>query len=450
MRDGYATLKSNAVRTSTIGSSRLRRAASEHFKKGCKPFKHPVDSIPAWNQRRFLRPQLYSAFKIALASVCGAILALALVGCAHDRSKADSSYVFVTTKQGYLRDRVAAVSNRVAEVSNGQKLKVLDHGRHFLKVQTDKGQTGWIEERAVATPETVAAFDQMKAQHQDDPGIAGGVTRDEVYMHLAPGRETEHFYLLPEGEKLKLLERATVAKPTIGASAVRAQQKAIPQAAGTQAAKQVDPAKEAAAQAPEPPVLEDWWLVRDSAGHTGWLFGRMLDVDAPDTLTRYSEGQKFVGAYVLTTVHDDGAPTDLKDVPEYVTVMNSYKSGLPYDFDQVRVFTWSLQHHRYETAFREKNIEGYLPVKVTTMKDPYGKSPVAQDLLPAFSYRVLPADAPPVVADAKTGQMIPAKTVTKTFRLEGNLVRSVAPVGAVPVPEAHPEPEKEKKPKKKR
>jgi SH3-like domain-containing protein len=380
----------------------------------------------------------------------GAVLALTLAGCGHGKSKADSSYVFVTTKQGYLRDRVAAVSNRVAEVQNGEKLTVLDHGRHFLKVRTDEGQVGWIEERAVATPETVAAFDRMRDQHKGDSEIAGGVTRDEVYLHIAPGRETEHFYLLPEGEKLKLLMRSTVVKPMTGASAVRARQKAIPQAAGTQAARIAQPAKVAAAAVPEAPVLEDWWLVRDSQGHTGWLFGRMLDVDAPDTLTRYSEGQKFVGAYVLTTVHDEGAPTDLKDVPEYVTVMNSYKSGLPYDFDQVRVFTWSVQHHRYETAFRDKNIEGYLPVKVTTMKDPYGKSPVAQDMLPAFSYRVLTADAPPVVPDPKTGEMVPGKTVTKTYRLEGNLVRSVAPVGAVPVAEAHPTPEEDKKGKKKK
>jgi hypothetical protein len=176
----------------------------------------------------------------------------------------------------------------------------------------------------------------------------------------------------------------------------------------------------------------------------------MIDVDAPDTLTRYSEGQKFVGAYVLTTVHDEGAPTDQKDVPVYVAVMNSYKTGLPYDFDQVRVFTWSLQHHRYETAFREKNIEGYLPVTVTKMKDPYGKSPMAQDVLPAFSYRVLTADAPAVVPDPTTGAVVPTKTTTKTYRLEGNLVRSVGPAGAAPVAEAHPEAEVEKKDKKKR
>jgi hypothetical protein len=365
------------------------------------------------------------------------------------KPKPSGSYVFVTSKQGYLRDRVAAVSNRVAAVENGERLQVLDHGRHFLKVQNAKGQVGWIEERLVATPETVKAFDEMRTEHQGDPEIAGGVTRDEVYMHIRPGRDTEHFYLLPEGEKLKLLRRAIVEKVLApGTSAAKAQ-KAIPQAVGTQAARKTVPAAASTTiEPPAPPAMEDWWLVRDAEGHTGWLFGRMVDVDAPDTLTRYSEGQRFVGAYVLTTVHDDGAPTDLKDIPEYVVVMNSYVAGLPYDFDQVRVFTWSLQHHRYETAFREKNIEGYLPVTVTRMKDPYGKSPVAQQMLPAFTYNVLAADAPPVVPDPKTGEAIPTKTVTKTFRLEGNLVRSVAPIGAVPVPEAHPEPVKEKKDKK--
>jgi hypothetical protein len=373
-----------------------------------------------------------------------------LAGCSHFKAKPNDSYVFVTAKQGFLRDRVAAVSNRVAPVTNGERLKVLDHGRHFLKVQDDKGQVGWIEERAVATPETVEAFDELTKAHKGDPEIAGAVTRDEVYMHLSPGRTTEHFYLLTEGEKLQLLARATVPKPVVP-GATKA--KAIPEAVGTHAELKggaASPKNAAPAEAPGPPAMEDWWLVHDPEGHTGWVFGRMIDVDAPDSLTRYSEGQRFVGAYVLTTVHDEGAPTDLKDIPEYVTVMNSYKSGLPYDFDQVRVFTWSLEHHRYETAFREKNIEGYLPVTVTKMKDPYGKSPVAQDVLPAFRYRVLTADAPPVVPNPETGAVVPTKTVTKTFRLEGNLVRSVSPVGAVPVPEAHPEAETEKKDRKKR
>jgi hypothetical protein len=49
----------------------------------------------------------------------------------------------------------------------------------------------------------------LKQKHKDDPAIASAVVRDEVYLHAAPGRETERFYRLAEGEKLKLLMRAT-------------------------------------------------------------------------------------------------------------------------------------------------------------------------------------------------------------------------------------------------
>jgi hypothetical protein len=387
---------------------------------------------------------------VAARALVGVALTLSLLGCSHFKPKPNDSYVFVTAQKGFLRDRVAAVSNRVAEVANGDRLKVLDHGRHFLKVQTDQGKIGWIEERSVATPETANAFDELKLHHQSDPEIAGGVTRDQVYMHLKPGRESERFYLLPEGEKLKLLSRAIVEKATTGAGAA-AKQKAIPEAAGTHAVKKVEPGAKAAtmpAAAPEPPAMEDWWLVRDSHDHTGWLFGRMIDVDAPDSLTRYSEGQKFVGAYVLTTVHDDGAPTDLKDIPIYVTVMNSYKAGLPYDFDQVRVFTWSLQHHRYETAMREKNVEGFLPVSISTKKDPNEKGVLGTMELPAFTYKVLAADAPPVTPDPTTGELKPTKLIAKTYRLEGNLVKRLIAPATVSPDEAHPEPEEAKKDKK--
>jgi hypothetical protein len=204
------------------------------------------------------------------------------------------------------------------------------------------------------------------------------------------------------------------------------------------------PAAEAA-----PPVMEDWWLARDAQGHTGWLYARMVDVDAPDALTRYAENQKFIGAYVLTTVHDDGAPGDVKDVPVYLTVLAPYKAGLPYDFDQVRVFTWSVKMHRYETGFREKNIEGYLPVTIQKMKDPSGKSAQAQEELPAFTYRVLAADAGPVTPDPATGLMTPGRLITKTYRLEGNTLKRIgAGVGALTNElEAHPAAE-EKKEKK--
>ena len=375
---------------------------------------------------------------------CGAAaLLIAVAGCKGFKAKPADQYVFVTAKSADLRDRVAAVSNKTGSVANGDKLKVLEHGRHFLRVQTDKGETGWIKETAVATGDSEVGFDKLKADHMNDPTVASGVVRDQVYMHLKPGRETEKFYLLNEGEKLQLLERATLVKNQNPALIARAQ-KAIPQAAGSDAKIKNGAPKPVEAAAPLPPAMEDWWLVRDSQGHTGWLYSHMMDVDAPDALTRYAEGQRFVGAYVLTTVHDDEAPGDVKDIPVYVTVLSPYKAGLPYDFDQVRVFTWSLSHHRYETGFREKNIEGYLPVTIGRMKDPYGKTPAAQQELPSFTYKVLPADVPTPTPDPQTGAMIPARTITRTYRMEGNFMHRMVPPGTQPEAVAHPVAEEKK------
>jgi hypothetical protein len=283
--------------------------------------------------------------------------------------------------------------------------------------------------------------------------VASAVVRDEVYMHAKPGRDTERFYRLAEGEKLKLLARATLEKPVPpGTRVAKAVPAPVAQAPAATSAGALQKGTKAAATAsvpapdvPAPPAMEDWWLVRDSKGDTGWLFSRMMDVDAPDAITRYSEGQRIVGSYVLTTVNDPEAEQDEKNIPIYVTVLSPYKAGLTYDFDQLRVFTWNVKKHRYETGFRDRNIQGYLPVSVKMATDPYGKGPAATTPAPTFSYRVLADDAGPVVPDPVTGAVVPGKTVVKTYRLEGNLVRRVLQPGTQAPGEAHPAPVSDKK-----
>jgi hypothetical protein len=343
-----------------------------------------------------------------------------LSGCSHLRPRPASEYVYVTAKQTFLRDRVAAVSNRTATVENGQRLQVLEHGRRFYRVQTEKGEQGWIDEKAVATEQVFDAFKALAEEHHGDPAVASAVVQDEVNLHLKPGRTTEVFYRLAESDKVQLLERATLPKPvTAGAAPVKATD-----AKGAESAPAI--------------AMEDWWLARDGRGRAGWLLSHYVNVDAPDAVSQYAEGQRLVGAYVLTTVHDDDAKQDNKDIPIYLTVMATYTAGLPYDFDQVRVFTWNLKMHRYETAYREKDIEGYLPVTLRMDKDPYGKSVTAQTPLPTFTYKVLAADAGPAAPDPVTGMVTPGRLIDKTYRLEGNLVRRIAPPGSKDEPEAHP------------
>ena len=40
-------------------------------------------------------------------------------------------------------------------------------------------------------------------------------------------------------------------------------------------------------------------------------------------------------------------------------------TAAPYDFDSFRVFTYVVRRHRYETAYIERNIEGYYPIEAT-------------------------------------------------------------------------------------
>ena len=137
-----------------------------------------------------------------------------LGGCAQFKSKPPDKYVYVTVKETYLIDRVAAVSNRTGTVSNGEKLTVLDHARNYVKVRTPEGAVGWIREKAVATEQTPMRSRRWPKTMRRDPTVGNATVRDDVYMHVAPGRDTERFVLLSEGEKLQLLARATLPKVT--------------------------------------------------------------------------------------------------------------------------------------------------------------------------------------------------------------------------------------------
>src|SRR5271165_3081489 len=368
------------------------------------------------------------------------LLLATLAGCGRFAPKPPTEYVYVSAKGTFLRDRLAAVSNRVAEVTNGQRLVVIERARRFVKVKTEKGEIGWIDEHAVIDQQVFDKFTALAAQHAHDPVIVAATLRDDSYLHDAPGRQTERYFLLPENEKLQLLVRASVAKPgpPQAIPAAPPAKKSTPDSAtkskSASAAKPSAPTP-APAPAPPPPVLQDWWLVRDSQGHVGWIWSRMLDIDIPNEIAGLAEAQRYVGAYVVRTVDDPESSFPNGKAPEYVALMNSWKEGLPYDFDQVRVFTWNTRRHRYETAFRQRNLEGYLPVTVGTQVFDRQSQPV-------FSFKV--ATGEDVAIDPQTGAQRPAQTEVETFRMEGVIVKRVLPPSAEAPKPISPNPPKKK------
>ena len=272
---------------------------------------------------------------------CFALLLLAGVALlpACGRGKGGPQEVaYVSAPQAFLRDQVAAVYNKTGSVKNGEAVQILARDRRFARVRTSTGAEGWLEQRYLVTRETFDAFQKLAEQIRDQPVQATGVAHNQTNIHLEPQRDADHLYQVDQGAKLSVMKRASGEKPLPAGQA--------------QAAKKGQSEPAAAA-------MEDWWLIRDESGHVGWVLARMVDIDIPIEIAQYSEGQRTVAAFVLDQVTDGE-----KKVPQYLVLFSENKDGMPFDFNQIRVFTWNVKRHRYETAYREHGLNGVLPVTV--------------------------------------------------------------------------------------
>jgi hypothetical protein len=361
-----------------------------------------------------------------------ALVVLALIAGCKRQGLSKHEYMYVSAPETSLRDRVATMYNKLGTVHNGDRLEVLEKQRRFLRVRTATGQEGWIEERSLVPQEIYDAFQKLAEDDAKTPPQAHGTTRAELNMHLTPSREAEHLYQLKDGEKVEIIKRATAeknppkapaapkpspaktgnaatpakpgaptssAKPATPAPATASAPATAPQK--TMAATKGTATSAAGKEPPPPPkpVMEDWYLVRSSSGHVGWVLLRMVDLDIPLDVAQYAEGQRIVGYFVLNTVDEDG-----KQEPQYLVLLNEPKDGLVWDYNQIRIFTRNRAKHRYETAYRERNLEGYLPATVGHRD--FGK----EGDLPIFTIRKKNDD----------GQMVDV-----TYKLNGPIVRRV-------------------------
>ncbi len=234
-----------------------------------------------------------------------------------------------------LRDRMAPVFDKTGAVTNAERVQILERSKNgrFVRVRSPREEEGWMEQRFLTTQAIFDRFQEIAQENASWPVQGKAVTKAILNMHADPERESPHLYQLKESEQVELLKRATTERAIV---------KTLPSSGS--------PAQ------PPTPVLEDWWLVRDAGRHTGWVLGRIIDIEAPLEVAQYAEGQRIIACFVLNHVDDDG-----RNVPQYLMLLNEPKDGNPADFNQVRVFTWNAKRDRYETAYRERNLAGMLP-----------------------------------------------------------------------------------------
>jgi len=326
--------------------------------------------------------------------VTAGVLLCLLAGCGQKVGKA-KEYAYVSAQEAFLRDQVAAVYKKVGKLQNGDRVEVLEKYRRFVRVRNDANQVGWIELRYLTGAEVYEQCQKLASEHAADPVQAPATTRYATNLHITPEREGEHLYLLKDGAKVELLARASSEKPVT-------QGGAQPKPAAAKKGKE----KEEGSSKP----MEDWWLVRvppppgtSAPARVGWVLARMVDLDVPVEIGQYAEGQRIIAFFVLNQVEDLN-----KQVPQYVVAVNEPHDGMPFDFNQIRVFSWNVKKHRYETAYRERKLQGVLPIRVGQQEfDKEGK-------LPIFVLRVKD--------DAGNVEV-------RTYKLNGVMVRRVLPPG---------------------
>jgi SH3-like domain-containing protein len=357
----------------------------------------------------------------------------------------NKEYVYVTAPQVTMRDRLSAVYTKVGTLKNGDRVEVLEKSKRFYRVRAEGVGEGWIEERYVVDQQIFDGFTQLARQYGNAPAQAHGIARNELNIHLTPDRDSEHLYRLAENEKVDILQRAVTDK---NAKAIQDYQQQLQKYQQRQAAAQAQlestsekqgvgktpdsqvpkpsgsaaksavgkPATEAkaansnTAMVPQVPssILEDWWLVRDSQKHVGWVLARMVDIDVPLEIAQYAEGQRIVASFVINTVQDVAEDGTTKQVPQYLVLTTEPKDGQPFDYNHIRVFSWNGKRHRYETAYRERNLFGVFPVSVGhEVFDKEGD-------LPTFTIHV---------KDDK------GQTVEKKYKMNGPIVRRVLSPG---------------------
>jgi SH3-like domain-containing protein len=322
-------------------------------------------------------------FRLAL-SLLGLLAALPFA-CSRGRRVQETAYV--SAPQAILRDQVAVVYKKTGTVKNGEAVQVLERERRFVRVRAADGAEGWVEQRALVPKQVYDEFQKLAQQEQNSPTQAPAVTRNDTNIHLEPNRDAEHLYQLDQASKVSMLKRATTEKKLPG---------------GTRPAA-TD--RKGQSQATAPP-MEDWWLIRDAQGHVGWILGRMLDIDVPFDIAQYAEGRRIVAFFGLNQVVDGD-----KKVGQYLVVLTEPKDGMPFDYNQIRVFTWNVRRHRYETAYRERNLNGVLPVTVS--EENFEK----EGMLPVFVLHV----------KDDSGSVIERK-----YKLNTPIVRRVLALGEAP------------------
>lgn len=285
-----------------------------------------------------------------------------------------------------LRRDIPLQSPAVATAKHGDRLEIIQRRRRFMKVRTPGGAEGWTEDHLLLSPEDIAALREVERRARTLPSQGIASTYELLNVHTEPNRFSPSFLQIKEGEKVDVVAHLAAPRTPPDRKPLLPPKPKQPKASHK---------KTESRYAPPPPPLpppvpgnwlelsktppevlqaiaqdkvehaaptEDWSLVRNSKGESGWVLTRRLYMAIPDDVAQYAEGHRITSYFPLGSDVQDG---DLVKHNWLWTTISG--TGHSYDFDSFRVFIWNMRRHRYETAYIQRNVQGHFPVTVRSV-----------------------------------------------------------------------------------
>lgn len=262
------------------------------------------------------------------------------------RSRRPAEVAYVGNREVTLWSSAAQVREPVAVAAYGDRLDVLERLQDQVKVRTSAGVTGWTTQNNLLSADFWQRAQELDKITAALPVEARGRTRVLSNLRLGPGREAPRIRQISKDIPVELFERQAVEAPS--------------QSPAT------DDQNETGGE-PAQARKEDWWLVRahlpDGSAISGWVLGRFVGLDVPAPLPDYASA---AGMHIAAWFELDRAVDASRNAKtQYLVVGTRGPEGQPCDFTLLRVYTWSKQRQRYETAFVESDLCGKLPVRIT-------------------------------------------------------------------------------------
>lgn len=259
---------------------------------------------------------------IPLAHLLLLIAVVGLSGCEPSAAPAIGEAT-VNAEHASLRAKNSSTSRTLQVMEPGDHVQIMEQQDRWYRVRIADIE-GWMEESTLVTDAMRKQIQEVVDSARNQVAQNTGVLVQGANLRLEPGRATSILKRLTARDPVEILERKTLPRDDL------------------------------------PGRYDVWLKVRTSPKEAGWLLSSFVEFNVPEEIAQYTEDLAYSAVKTVHQIEDPIAGT----IRWYVVGERKPPVDPNLDFNGIRVFTWNSSKHRYETAYRNRDVRGVYPLEV--------------------------------------------------------------------------------------